>query len=135
MVASGGDARKLPSVGAGARPAGRYLIPISYLILNLYVEIGEGRAIRAYVLLEPFGALNILGHGRVVVYVVWSDVLVCYVEVPVIEHLFNHVAGKRLILFCRRHRVYSFPKQPLMSCSYCDNSHKHQSCQGAGFRE
>ena len=36
------DARKLPFVGAGARPAGNYLIPFSYLILDLEVQIREG---------------------------------------------------------------------------------------------
>ena len=41
-VAGGGDARKLPFVGASVRSTRSYLIPLGYLVLNLDVEIREG---------------------------------------------------------------------------------------------
>jgi hypothetical protein len=53
-----------------------YLIPLSHLIFDLDVGVGEGSAEHADVLLEPFGATNILGHGRIVVYVVGGEDLV-----------------------------------------------------------
>jgi hypothetical protein len=82
--------------------------PLGDLILDLDVEVGEGRAVRADVLLESLRAVHVLREGGVVVYVVGREELVRHVQVSFIEHLLEHAASERLIFFCG-HRATPFP--------------------------
>src|SRR5215207_522829 len=98
-IARGVDAHKIALVGATSHPTNSYPVSLSYLILDLNVEVGEGRAVHASELLSVFAAVPLLRHGRIVVNVVFRDDFVYNFEVACVEDLLDCTASECLVLF------------------------------------
>src|SRR5215217_6701107 len=56
-IARGADAHQFAFVGATSHPARCYPVSLSYHILDLNVDVGEGRAVHASELLQAFAAV------------------------------------------------------------------------------
>src|SRR5215212_7468860 len=98
-IARGADAHQFAFVGATSHPARCYPVSLSYHILDLNVDVGEGRAVHASELLEAFAAVPLLGHGRIVVNVVFRDDFVYHIQVACAEDLLKRSSCDGLVLF------------------------------------
>ena len=50
--------------------------------------------------LTPLGAVPVLAAGRIMVYEVGGEKLVCHLQVPSVEKLLIRTPGDGLVLFC-----------------------------------
>src|SRR5215203_494010 len=105
-IARGADAHKIAFVGATSHPARCYPVSLGYLILDLNVDVGEGRAVHASELLQVFAAMPLLRHGRIVVYVLFRDDFVYHIQVACAEDLLEHAASQCFVLL--GHSLCSF---------------------------
>jgi len=108
-------AQQLALVGTTSPISGGYLVSFGYLIFYYVIQVGEGGTHHGGILLDALRASPILAAGRIMVYEVGGEKLVCHLQVPPVEKLLICTTGDSLILFGRH--LVSFPLRfPLRPC-------------------
>src|SRR5215210_5081106 len=119
-------------MGAAEGDESRYLIPFGDHVLDVHTKVRHCGMHPPNQVLVAVDAMLVFGK-HVAAKNVRSDEVVDSLRVMLVPNLLVQPKDEGLVLFSR-HRFSSFPRQPLMSCSWNDTGCKYQSCQGADFR-